>query len=255
MKINEVSKLSGLSVRTLHYYDEINLLKPSKLENGYRIYTVENLNKLQQILFYKEMNFKLNDIAKLLNSGDSRLEILERQRELIIKEKRRFEKILTVIDKTIKESRGDIEMTVEEKFSGFKKEDIDRYENEATKKYGKEVIEEAKKRQNGNEDKMFEQFNDVFFKLSTLKDEKNEVDNEEVQSTIEKLYNNINKYGFNCSLEVFGYIGKGYVANPEFKKNIDKFGEGTAQFVSDAIEIYVDKKKIKKTIDKYKTMY
>lgn len=85
MKINEVAKVSGVSSRTLHYYDEIGLLKPTKLENGYRVYTANDLDKLQQILFYKFLSFKLSKIAEILNNKSNHLEILEEQRQLILK--------------------------------------------------------------------------------------------------------------------------------------------------------------------------
>ena len=91
MKINEVAKVSGVSSRTLHYYDKIGLLKPTKLENGYRGYTANDLDKLQQILSYKFLGFKLSKIAEILNNKSNHLEILEEQRQLILKEKSRYE--------------------------------------------------------------------------------------------------------------------------------------------------------------------
>lgn len=203
MKINEVSKLSGVSVRTLHYYDEINLLKPTKLENGYRIYTEDDLNKLQQILFYKFLNFKLKDIVKLLEGEKQNIERLEEQRQLILKEKYRYEKILEVIDKTIEDYKGERKMVMEEKFSGFKREEMAKYEQEAKEKYGEEVIEESKRRQQGQEDVVAEKFNNVFFKLAEYKKEGLEVSNEKVQQEVESLYNAMRKYAFDCTLEVF----------------------------------------------------
>ena len=88
--IKKVSELSGVSVRTLHHYDEIGLLKPTKLENGYRVYTANDLDKLQQILFYKFLGFKLSKIAEILNNKSNHLEILEEQRQLILKGKSRY---------------------------------------------------------------------------------------------------------------------------------------------------------------------
>ena len=104
MKINEVAKVSGVSSRTLHYYDEIGLLKPAKLENGYRVYTANDLDKLQQILFYKFLGFKLSKIAEILNNKSNHLEILEEQRQLILKEKSRYERILNTIEEFNKKS-------------------------------------------------------------------------------------------------------------------------------------------------------
>ncbi len=238
MRINEVVKLTGVSARTLQYYDEIGLLIPQKLDNGYRDYTEENLEKLQKILFYRFLKFKLNDIRELLEGDFDNLKILEQQRELILREKEKFEVILHNIEKTIRNYKGEQTMTIEEKFNGFKKEDLNKYENQAVEKYGKDTIEESKKRQSGREEIVTEEFNEVFRSMAKFKDENVDVAEKEVQSKVEDLYNNMNEYAFDCSIEVFSYIGKGYVHNPEFKKNIDKFGEGVAEYTSKAIEKY-----------------
>ena len=238
MRINEVVKLTGVSARTLQYYDKIGLLIPEKQDNGYRDYTHENLEKLQKILFYKFLKFKLNDIKELLKGDIDNLKILEQQRELVLKEKEKFEVILKNIEKTIKNYKGEQTMTIEEKFNGFKKEDLNKYENQAVEKYGKDTIEESKKRQSGREEIVTEEFNEVFRSMAKFKDENVDVAEKEVQSKVEDLYNNMNEYAFDCSIEVFSYIGKGYVHNPEFKKNIDKFGEGVAEYTSKAIEKY-----------------
>ena len=238
MRINEVVKLTGVSARTLQYYDEIGLLIPQKLDNGYRDYTEENLEKLQKILFYRFLKFKLNDIKELLEGDFDNLKILEQQRELILREKEKFEVILHNIEKTISNYKGEQTMTIEEKFNGFKKEDLNKYENQAVEKYGKNTIEESKKRQSGREEIVTEEFNEVFRSMAKFKDENVDVAEKEVQSKVEDLYNNMNEYAFDCSIEVFSYIGKGYVHNPEFKKNIDKFGEGVAEYTSKAIEKY-----------------
>ena len=238
MRINEVVKLTGVSARTLQYYDEIGLLIPQKLDNGYRDYTEENLEKLQKILFYRFLKFKLNDIKELLEGDFDNLKILEQQRELILREKEKFEVILHNIEKTISNYKGEQTMTIEEKFNGFKKEDLNKYENQAVEKYGKDTIEESKKRQSGREEIVTEEFNEVFRSMAKFKGENVDVAEKEVQSKVEDLYNNMNEYAFDCSIEVFSYIGKGYVHNPEFKKNIDKFGEGVAEYTSKAIEKY-----------------
>ena len=238
MRINEVVKLTGVSARTLQYYDEIGLLIPQKLDNGYRDYTEENLEKLQKILFYRFLKFKLNDIKELLGGDFDNLKILEQQRELILREKEKFEVILHNIEKTISNYKGEQTMTIEEKFNGFKKEDLNKYENQAVEKYGKDTIEESKKRQSGREEIVTEEFNEVFRSMAKFKDENVDVAEKEVQSKVEDLYNNMNEYAFDCSIEVFSYIGKGYVHNPEFKKNIDKFGEGVAEYTSKAIAKY-----------------
>ena len=243
MRINEVAKVSGVSSRTLHYYDEIGLLKPTKLENGYRVYTENDLDKLQQILFYKFLGFKLSKISKILNNKSNKLEILEEQRQLILKEKSRYEQILNTIENTIKSHKGERNMSIEEKFSGFKLEDVKKYEQSAKEKYGEEVIEEAKNRQKGKEDIVNEKFNSVFRELVECKRLGLELSDDKVQEQVDRLYSHLREYGFDCTIEVFSYIGKGYSTNPEFKNNIDRFGEGVAEYISKAIEYYVNRHK------------
>ena len=238
MRINEVAKLTGVSARTLQYYDEIGLLIPEKLNNGYRDYSDENLDKLQKILFYRFLKFKLNDIKELLDGDIDSLKILEQQRELILKEKEKFEAILHNIEKTIKTYKGEQKMTIEEKFNGFKKEDLNKYEDQAIEKYGEGTIEESKKRQSGKEDIVAEKFNSVFRSMAEYRKNNIDIEDEEVQAKVDELYNHMNEYAFDCSVEVFSYIGKGYSQNPEFKSNIDKFGEGVAEYTSKAIEKY-----------------
>ena len=244
MKINEVAEVSGVSSRTLHYYYyEIGLLKPTKLENGYRGHTANDLDKLQQILFYKFLGFKLSKIAEILNNKSNKLEILEEQRQLILKEKSHYEQILNTIENTIKSHKGEGNMSIEEKFSGFKLEDVKKYEQSAKEKYGEEVIEEAKERQKGKEDIVNEKFNSIFWKLAECKKLGLEHFDEKVQNQVDRLYGYFRKYGFDCTIEVFSYIGEGYSANFEFKNNIDKFGEGLAEYISEAIEYYVNRHK------------
>ena len=146
MKINEVSKITGVSIRTLHYYDKIGILVPTKLDNGYRIYSKDDLNKLQKILFYKYLNFRLSDIANILKDNSNSLIILEEQHKLLLEEKKKIENIIKIVEKTIKDYKGEINMSIEEKFEGFKKEDMKKYERAAKEKYGIDVIEESKRR-------------------------------------------------------------------------------------------------------------
>ena len=241
MKINEVSTINGVSIRTLHYYDKIGILVPTKLDNGYRIYSKDDLNKLQKILFYKYLNFRLSDIANILKDNSNSLIILEEQHKLLLEEKKKIENIIKIVEKTIKDYKGEINMSIEEKFEGFKKEDMKKYERAAKEKYGTDVIEESKRRQKGKESKIEDEFNNTFRVFANYKKEELDITSEIVQKEVEKLYNHINKYGFDCSLEVFSYIGKGYYENQEFRNNINKFGEDVAEYISSSIKYYCNK--------------
>ena len=130
-------------------------------------------------------------------------------------------------------------MTTQEKFVGFTYQDHQNYHDQAVEKYGQAVIDEAASRQAGQEEQATEAFNQVFRNLAENLQVGLKVDAAENQVQAANLLQAIRTYGFDCSLEVFASIGKGYVANLEFKENIDKFGSGTAQYAAEVIAAYV----------------
>ena len=238
--IKEAAQLSGVSVKTLHHYDKIGLLVPLKSENGYRIYSQEDLERLQVILYYKYLGFSLDQIAELLSEETSNLlPHLTKQLAYLTQERERLDTLISTLQKTIQEQKGERNMTIEEKFTGFSYQDNQKYHQEAVEKYGQEVMDQALERQTGREDEATETFNQVFQALAQNLKNGLATTAAENQEEAAKLLQAIRTYGFDCSMEVFGHIGKGYVYNPEFKENIDKFGTGTAQYTSDVISHYV----------------
>ena len=238
--IKEAAQLSGVSVKTLHHYDKIGLLVPQKSENGYRTYCQADLERLQVILYYKYLGFSLEKIAELLSQDDQTLlPHLVRQLEYLQQERDRLDTLISTLQKTIQEEKGERKMTMKEKFAGFTYEDNQKYHQKAVEEYGQEVMSEALTRQNGREEESAAAFNQVFQSLAENMQQGLSVDATENQEQAARLLQAIRTYGFDCSIEVFGHIGKGYVYNPEFKENIDKFGSGTAQYTSDVIAAYV----------------
>ena len=165
MKVKEVADLTGVSVRTLHHYDEIGLLVPDNVtEAGYRVYSDENLTTLQQILFFREVGFPLKKIKELLDSPSfNRLEAFELQRDMLVAKRRQLETMIETIDKTLKSERGEMTMTNEEKFKGFdfssnpyEQEARDRWGDEAVDKANKNVAQFGEKEQAGNEPNLFQ---------------------------------------------------------------------------------------------------
>ena len=142
---------------------------------------------------------------------------------------------------TIQAQKGEKKMTLEEKFVGFTYEDNHKYYQEAVEEYGHEIMSEALIRQNGREEESAAAFNQVFQSLAENMQQGLPIEAAENQEQAARLLQAIRTYGFDCSLQVFAHIGKGYVYNPEFKENIDKFGVGTAQYTSDVIAAYVRK--------------
>ena len=236
----EAAQLSGVSVKTLHHYDKIGLLVPLKSENGYRTYSKEDLERLQVILYYKYLGFSLEKIAELLKEERTDLlSHLTKQLECLTRERQHLDTLISTLQKTIQDQKGERKMTIEEKFTGFSYQDNQKYHQEAVEKYGQEVMDQALERQKGREDEATTTFNQIFQTLAQNLQSGLPITASENQEEAAKLLQAIRTYGFDCSMEVFGHIGKGYVYNPEFKENIDKFGTGTAQYTSDVIAHYV----------------
>lgn len=247
MKVKEVAEIVGVSVRTLHHYDEIGLLHPEGVTDaGYRLYTDENLATLQQILFFKELGFSLKKIQEIISSPSfDRLEALEMQREMLHDRRRRLDQMISTIDKTTRHLKGEITMSNKEKFEGF---DFSRnpYEKEARERWGDKTIDQSNAALDSmsQEDKivMGERMNEIYRNLADLRKESPE--SEEAQVAIEKWYHFLNQnFGHHYSLDAFKGLGQMYVQDERFTNNIDQFGEGLAQFMCDAMAVYADQNK------------
>lgn len=238
--IKKVSDISGVSVRTLHHYDEIGLLSPQKSENGYRYYSDEDLSILQTILFYKYLGFGLKEIKLLLNKKDESLLIhFKKQLKLMEQEHDRLLMLIDTLKKTIDSQEREINMSIEQKFKGFDYEFNKQYEQEAIEKYGRDVIEKSKLKQKNMEQEITDGFNKIFFAFAeNLSLGKDYAAKENIELA-KLLHEHLCKYSFDCTLDIFSAIGKGYVQDKRFKDNIDKFGKGTAKYVCDAIQEYI----------------
>lgn len=238
MKVKEVSKLTGVSIRTLHHYDNIGLLAPDAVtEAGYRIYSDENLATLQQILFFRELGFPLKKIKELLDSPSfDRQEAFEMQRNMLIEKRNQLDGMIETIEKTIQHGKGDYQMTNEEKFQGF---DFGQnpYEQEARDRWGDKAVDESNKKAAKFGPELGEEMNRIYFKLADLRHLNPKSD--EAQGAIGEWFDFLNKMG-SYSLEAFKGLGQMYVDDERFTKNIDKFGEGLAVFMRDAMAVYAE---------------
>ena len=232
--IKQVSEISGVSVRTLHHYDEIGLLSPKKQENGYRYYSDEELSQLQTILYYKYLGFSLKEIKSLMKQNeDDLLPHLKHQLDLMQKEKDRLLTLIDTLEKTIASTEREMTMTTEEKFKGFTFKDNEKYKQAATEKYGETVMNEAAERQKGKEEIVADGFNKIFFAFAD-NIEKGLPATDAVNVDLAKqLHQHM------CAYDVFSSIGFGYAKNEEFRTNLDKYGKGVGQYACDAIQAYV----------------
>ncbi|MBC1361207.1 MerR family transcriptional regulator [Listeria welshimeri] len=242
MQTKELAELTGVSVRTLHHYDKIGLLVPQKDEwNGYRIYSENDVDKLQQILFFKELDFPLKKIKQILDDPSFDKEVaLTLQRHLLVEKKQRIEAMLNTLDQTIKNQKGEITMTNEEKFTGFDFSN-NPYEEEARKLWGDKVVDKANERVNNmnkqEQQTIKESFEAEFRHLASIRTVAPE--SEVAQEAMNHFFHYLNDTHENIySLEAFASLGEMYVADERFKKNIDQFGDGLAIFLKSAMAIY-----------------
>lgn len=241
MTVNEVSKLTGVSIRTLQYYDKIGLLKPTGYtESGYRLYDDTALEMLQQILLFKELEFPLKQIREIISEpGFDRNKALEQQIELLTMKKEHLENLIDF-------ARG-IQFTGVRTmdFSVFDTKKIDEYARQAKEQWGKtaEYKEFEKKSQNRGEDEqrvITEQFMQLFADFGKLKDGRPE--SADAQSLVKKLQEFISEHFYQCSNDVLLSLGHMYAGGGEFTANIDRAGGmGTAEFTAEAIRIYCGK--------------
>lgn len=250
-KVKEVSDLVGLSVRMLHHYDKIGLLKPDHMtEAGYRQYSDDDLIGLQQILFLRELDFSLDQIKDMMAKPDyNRVDLLEKQQGLL---EMKVDRLLRIID-TIKVTKERVKkgetMTNKERFDSFDQSDIEAHK----KKYAKEVEERwgntkaykqsaQRTAKYGPEDykRIQEETDRIYDELVSLMDQ--EVSHERVQVLVDQLRQGISKNFYDCDLVTFAGLGEMYVADPRFTKNLDAYGQGFAAYLSKAIAYYTANK-------------
>jgi len=238
--VNEVSRLSGVSVRTLHHYDEIGLLKPAYVAtNGYRMYDDTSLKKLQSILLFRELEFPLKEIKNMVNNPDfNSSEAIKDQLGLLKLKRSHIDGLIDLAEKLINQ----------EDYMALKKFDraeIEKYANEVKERWGAtdqyaEYAQKSRSRTGEQHNALGAQLMDIFAEIGTLTNLAPE--NEEVQAMVKKLQDFITANYYNCTKDILKGLGSMYIADRRFKENIDKAGgEGAAAFVAKAIEIYCSK--------------
>ncbi len=238
MTVNEVSKLTGVSIRTLQYYDNIGLLKPAEYtESGYRLYDDAALERLQQILLFRELEFPLKDIKDIVTRSDfDRKKALDQQIELLKLRKEHIENLISMCRDLKK--RGVKYMD----FTAFDKDKLDEYAKRAKEQWGttaeyKEYTEKSKGRSEQDEESIMADFMKIFEKFGSMKEK--DPASAEVQDQVKKLQSFITEHYYKCTNEILSGLGKMYAAGGEFTENINKMGgEGTAEFTSKAIKIF-----------------
>jgi DNA-binding transcriptional MerR regulator len=233
--VGEVAKLAHVSVRTLHHYDAIGLLAPSgRTDAGYRLYTDRDLERLQQVLFYRELGFALEDAQRMLDAKDyDRAKALASQRALLAERLARMQRTLALVDETIAAmERGDT-MTKEAMFDAFADEakakwgDTPEYAEaqKRTKRYSKEDWAAIRAEMEAIEAAYAE----------ALADGASPID-ARARDLAERHRRHIDRWYYPCSRAMHAALGNMYVADARFAAHYDQRREGLAQFVCDAIQ-------------------
>lgn len=249
--VNELAVISGVSVRTLHYYDQIGLLHPMRIaENGYRIYGSKEVDQLQQILFYRELKVPLKKIKAIMSTPDyDKEKELETQLEKLLQQKEQIELLINNVRKTIRTLKGETVMSDIEKFEGFKQKLIDdnekTYGKEIRKKYGDTLIDAS----NAKLKNMDQQQWQTTQELSELINEtlKEAFEQGDPASEIAQKACDLHRQWLcmfwkegTYSKEAHKALAEGYVADKRFTAYYDKIAPGCTKFFRDAIHIYCE---------------
>ena len=227
-----------MSIRTLQYYDRIGLLRPTRYtEAGYRLYDETALETLQQILLFRELEFPLKDIKKIIGSPDfDRSKALGQQIELLELKKEHIENLIDL-------AKGIKLLGVRYlSFDAFDRKKLDEYAAQAKASWGKtaaykEFEEKSKDRSKEEDLKVHQGLIDIFAELGAIRE--TDPASEQAQALVKKLQDYITGNYYTCTKEILSGLGKMYAGGGDFTTNIDRFGgEGTAEFAHRAIEIY-----------------
>ena len=235
--VHEVSELTGVSVRALHHYDAVGLLKPTAVtEAGYRLYDDAAIARLQSILLFRELEFPLKSIKAILDSPefDAKAAMLE-QIKLLELRREQIDRLILLARETIE--TGEINMD----FSAFDKSEFERYAAEAKQKWGGTAqYAEYDKKPQGEKLAAADALMAKFAEIGALR--ALSPDSVEAQSAVRELQSFITEHFYTCTDEVLAGLGLMYTADERFKSNIDSAGgSGTAEFLGKAIEIYCNK--------------
>ena len=234
MQIKEFAEQIGVSVRTLHYYDEIGLLKPSEVDaqNGYRFYDERSLERMQEILFYRELDFSLKTIAQILLSPDyDKQQALTWQRKLLFAKKERLERLIDALDSL---EKGEVFMKPNNEYEDLK----NKYAEEVRQRWGSTDAYKESQQRNTDFSQAASLLDAVFEEFAELDRSGISPDDEAAKVQVEKLQRCITDNFYTCTNEILAGLGQMYAADVRFKNYIDKHGEGTAEFVSQCIKSY-----------------
>ena len=244
--VKKLADIAGISVRTLHYYDELGILKPkSRTASGYRCYDDDAVMRLQQIMFFRELGFGLDEIGKILKDpAFDVVEALQSQKMLLSKKAERINGLIKTIEKTINNLKEETEMPIKEYYEGFSEEQIEKYRQEVRQRWGEKTLKDSEERVMNMGKEKFKQVQDeggAIFKAICDNMPKG-YDSKEVQELVAKWRNWLENFSHYSDEAVLG-LGQTYSRHPDFAKFFEKYDADFPEFFTKAIEYYCASKK------------
>jgi DNA-binding transcriptional MerR regulator len=249
--VQKLGQLAGISTRTLRYYDEIGILKPARINSsGYRIYGQAEVDRLQQILFYRELGVSLESIRDIVTAPSFNGELaLKEHREKLLEKREQLDKLIANVEKTIALTEGRMNMSNKEKFEGFKKKMVEenekKYGKEIREKYGKETVEKSNAKFMNMTEKQHEEVTALAEELSVTLAEAFKTGDpagELAQKAADLHKQWLTYYWTTYTKEAHAGVAQMYLDDERFTAYYDKEQPGTAEFLRDAIHIYTGMK-------------
>lgn len=241
--VKQLSALAGVTPRTLHYYDRIGLLKPTRIApNGYRYYGDESLLRLQQILFYRELDLPLDEIKQIMGRHDfDVLGALQSHREALKKQVARLNRLLQTVDNTIHHLKGANIMSPKGLFEGFSEEEQGRYATEAEQLYDPETVRESNRKWKGypaeKKQAILQEGSQIYLDMIAAMPQG--ADSPEAQAIVERWRKHMD-YFWTPDLDQLIALANGYVDDPRFKAKFDQMHPELAGFMRAAVKVYVE---------------
>lgn len=242
--VKQLANLAHISTRTLHYYDEIGLLKPTTIgSNGYRYYDLEALLRLQQILLYRELGMPLENIRKILEEPDFEIQrALEEHKNALRERIAHLERLVETVEGTLMQLEGKKEMSSSELFAGFSEEQQAEYEKEAMEIYDPETVKASNRRWKSYSNEKKQQVLDegkAVYQNFIRAMEKGPA-SPEAQACVEAWRTHMEYFWVPDEAQLLA-LANGYNQDPRFKANFDQMHPGLAEFVREAVKVYLEK--------------
>lgn len=240
--VKQLAKLAGVTPRTLHHYDEIGLLKPSRVgDNGYRYYGDESVLRLQQILFYRELDIPLEDIKKIMGRRDfDVLGALYSHKDALQKQVTRLNRLIHTVDNTIQHLKGNTTMSDKAYFEGFSEEEQEKYAAEAEQLYDAESVRESNRKWKSysaaKKEAIMAEGKAIYTDMIAVMPKG--AASKDVQAIVERWRKHL-EYFWTPKLEQLLALANGYSDDPRFKANFDKMHPQLAEFFGEAVKVYV----------------